>query len=987
MIRRFFNRIGQTIAQWIQERSLSRSWQQWTAPLRSGLKSKELAVLEACLIGLVSGIAAVLLKQGVGVLGTWRVQVSLEGSWFLLPLMGAVGGFLAGWLTQNLAPETSGSGIPQVKAALAHWPIALNLRVALVKMTSTLLVMGSGMALGRQGPTVQIGSALAGQLSHWVPTSPDYRRQMLAAGAAAGLAAGFNAPLAGVLFVIEELLQDLSSLTLGTAIVASFTGAVVSRQLGGQGLLFMSSLKASSANLTLAELPFLLLIGLLAGILGGFFCRGILASRSLYQRFIPLGLPWRVALAGLISGLAITFLPATFRDNAGVQEYLLSSDVVWYMVLLAFVSKFCLTLIATGSGASGGLFAPSLILGSSLGYLVPILTQAIYALPDFPTDWIIPITSPSTYALTGMGALFSAVAKTPMTAIVIVFEMSSDFNLVLPLMVTSIIAYGVGNSIFRGSLYDRLMDIQGFRVNASRKTLATWETLTAAQVMQSQVETLHPGLTLAEAYQVFLRSSHRGFPVVQEGELVGILAQSDLSHYSHFEDGRRSVQSIMTRFPITVQPRDTLNHVLHLLNHHQIGRLPVTEGRKLVGIITLADIIRAEAQHLEERDNTLINPSTSPSYVVYQTHAPETGRGRLLVPLANPKTAPTLLQLAASLARDRDYELECLQVISIPKNKSPHTATVDTRHSRKLLEKAVQLGEDWGVPVHTQIRVTHEVAPAILEAIRDRRIDLMLMGWKGSTDSLTGLLSGDSIDTLIRQAPCTVVLVKLADRLQQSETLYPSLLARLHFNRWLVSVGTGPNTQEALKLLPALTAISSTPEIKLCQVSAPDAPLPSPRILQRMAQRLRNQVTCPVEIVRLIHPSVAEAILDLAQGISGQETGLETIQERTAPNGEGINEEGINEEGINKEGINKEGIHEVTNQIKDTVEETEQNTPISDEWLEQKLEQKHDRCDVIVMGASRDHLLQQMMQGTLGSTLPEEIARRSPCTVLLIRTL
>ncbi|MGA0198618.1 MAG: chloride channel protein, partial [Prochlorotrichaceae cyanobacterium] len=193
-----------------------------------GLNPKETAVLEACLIGLVSGVAAVLLKQSVGILGTLRVR-QVELGWVWLPLIGALGGFLAGWLSQTFAVETTGSGIPQVKAALARVPQALNLRVAGVKLLSTLLVMGSGMSLGRQGPTVQIGAALAGEMRHWVPTSPDHRRQMIAAGAAAGLAAGFNAPLAGVMFVIEELLQDLSSLTLGTAIIASFMGAMVSR--------------------------------------------------------------------------------------------------------------------------------------------------------------------------------------------------------------------------------------------------------------------------------------------------------------------------------------------------------------------------------------------------------------------------------------------------------------------------------------------------------------------------------------------------------------------------------------------------------------------------------------------------------------------------------------------------------------------------------------------------------------------------------------
>lgn len=219
--------------------------------------SKRFAIFEACVIGIVSGLAAVLLKQGIGWLGGWRVQLSHQmPAWIVLPLIGLVGGLLSGWLIERLAPEAAGSGIPQVKAALANVPIALNLRVAIVKMFSVMIALGSGLALGRQGPTVQVGAALAGQLSQWLPTSPEYRRQLIAAGAAAGLAAGFNAPIAGVLFVVEEFLQDFSGLTLGTAILASFIGAVVSRLLGGQGLSLNPAMTDSVVNFSLQDVPF-----------------------------------------------------------------------------------------------------------------------------------------------------------------------------------------------------------------------------------------------------------------------------------------------------------------------------------------------------------------------------------------------------------------------------------------------------------------------------------------------------------------------------------------------------------------------------------------------------------------------------------------------------------------------------------------------------------------------------------------------------------
>ena len=624
------------------------------------------------MIGMVSGLAAVLLKQGIGWLGTWRVYASYQyPAWTVLPAIGLGGGLVAGWLVAWLAPEAAGSGIPQVKAVLAGEPIPLNLRVAVVKMASVMLTLAAGLNLGRQGPTVQIGAALAAQLSQWIPTSPEYRRQLIAAGAAAGLAAGFNAPIAGILFVVEEFLHDFSELTLGTAILASFVGAVVSRVLGGQGL-SLDLQVISRANASLQDVPFFLILGLLAGLLGALFSRGIFVSLGFNRRVLRLGLPWKVGLAGLVSGVAIAFLPSEFRDNTGLREVLIIGESGWSVILLAFVVKFLLTLVAYGSGAPGGLFAPSLILGAALGHLTGYMAQMLELSVGIPLGIAPGISSPTTYALAGMGAFFSAVARGPITAIVIVFEITTDFNLVLPLMIGSVTSYLISDRLVRGSLYKRLLELNGIYLEKYQATNGgVWSELTAADLMQRRVETLSSGMALNEAIQAFSRSHHRGFPVVDQGKLVGIVTQTDLADLSRRPIDREAVSlvDIMTPQPVTVAPTDPLTHVLYLLNRFKLSRLPVTEGQKLVGIITRADIIRAEADQVTAE--TRWGPQAEPSYVVYQTRSPAVGRGRLLVPLSNPHTAPQLLQLAAAIARDRKYELECLNVITIPRGNPP----------------------------------------------------------------------------------------------------------------------------------------------------------------------------------------------------------------------------------------------------------------------------------------------------------------------------
>ena len=379
--------------------------------LRTLLKPNRLAILEACIIGVVSGLAAIALRRGTAILGGWRLKPAFDlPLWLWIPCFAATLCLLVGFLVERFAPEAAGSGIPQVKTALSLAPAAMNLRVALVKLVSTILALGSGIPLGRQGPSVQVGAALAGQLSRWVPTSPEYRRQLIAAGAAAGLASGFNAPIAGVLFVIEELLQDLSGLTLGTAIIASFIGAVVSRLFDSGGLDASVSLMAHATGITLQEIPLLLLLGFLAGILGGAFSRGIIASCRFAREKVRWALPWRMLVVGLIVGLMVAALPQQFRDSAGLQEILLQGST-WQTSAVAFVFKFVLTLLAYGAGVPGGLFAPALLLGSALGDLLSALAIALPQMPFWPEAWNIVIISRSTYALAGMGAFFAAVTK------------------------------------------------------------------------------------------------------------------------------------------------------------------------------------------------------------------------------------------------------------------------------------------------------------------------------------------------------------------------------------------------------------------------------------------------------------------------------------------------------------------------------------------------------------------------------------------------
>lgn len=890
-------------------------WMSWFArQCDRVLRPKQIAIFEACAIGLISALAAVSLKQSVLWLEGWRVGLTgIYPAWLVLPIIGIVGGGLSGLLVERFAPEATGSGIPQVKAALGYVPIALDLRVAVVKWLSTFLSLGSGLVLGRQGPTVQIGAALAAQLSYWTNTSPTYQRQLIAAGAAAGLAASFNAPLAGVIFVIEELLPDLPDLTLGTAIIAAVVGGVVSLGLGGRGMI--PDLSHLQLQFSVAEIPLLIVVGIVGGLVGAICNRSLLASLQFYHdRFHGQSLAIKIAVAGGITGIITALLPDALQGGRDLKDFLVIGDIQWQTAAWILASQFLMCLVAFGSTAPGGLLSPSLVLGAALGNLVATGIQSGYHSDLLPLNPI--LSSPTVYALTGMSAVFSAITRRPIMAIAIVWEMSAKFNLVLPLMIGSVVAYLVAEQLFPDSIYQHLLTRKGINIERPNLVDRRWEGLIAADIMQRRVETLASQMTIDDALEAFSRSHHRGFPILDKGILVGILTQSDLGVLtSQLWDRKTPLGKIMTRRIITVTPQDPLTSILHLLDCHQVSRLPVIEGRKLVGIITRADIIRCEAERVSS--NHSLKPQPNPSYIVYQTRSPATGKGRLLLPLSNPHTADTLLRLAAAIAREHDYELECLCAIVIPHASSPTETAVDITSSRQLLERATAQGKIWDIPVHTQIRVAHDPASTILETIKERHIDLLCMGWQGKT-ATPGRIFGNTVDTAIRQAHCPVVLIKLGKNLQNISQLsvtnkfltphsaVEALLRLTNLNRWLVPISGSPNMQYALKLLPALVSFSRDPEIYLCQFFDPHQTQPDLNNLNTAANFVREHLGTPTTILPIYSDAIAATTIDLAA---------------------------------------------------------------------------EKQCDAIILGASREGLLQQTIQGNI----PEAIAQGSNCTVIVVR--
>jgi CIC family chloride channel protein len=422
-------------------------------------------------------------------------------------------------------------------------------------------------------------------------------------------------------------------------------------------------------------------------------------------------------------------------------------------------------------------------------------------------------------------------------------------------MVACAVSYLVAESLFPRSLYEHLLEAKGIVLTEDKPSRDFMAQMKANQVMQADVETLAAELSLAEVLPIMSRSHHRGFPVTEEGRLVGVFTQTDLAN-AQTQPQQTPLRDLMTPNPITVVPEAPLSDVLYLLNRYQLSRLPVVRGSKLIGIITRTDIIREEVGQLGGQ----LSLRPTPVYSVYQTRAPSLGETRILLPLANPQRAAALFQVASAIAAKSRAEIDCLQVIKIPKAFEPSEFVIPTLENRKLLQRLERLGRHQHLLVNTQILLAHHIAVAILETIRDRQIKLLILGWKGARPHPNSIFS-NVVDTLIEKAPCDLLLVKLG----KSASAYPK---GLHQSAtWLIPVAGGPNVQRALDFLPALLSLYThpqTPEILLSKVYLPSDRPPNYDELQDLAERLQSQLPQTITPIPLCSRSVTDAIASLA---------------------------------------------------------------------------------------------------------------------------
>jgi len=409
-------------------------------------------LLRSALVGVVAGVVGVLFRLALTEGETWRQSLlawahSIPGGWgfLVLPGVGALAGALAGYLT-GFAPETSGSGIPHVEAVLGRQRRMVWWRVIPVKFMAGALAIGSGLSLGREGPTVQMGAAAGQAVSKSLMRTKTEELQLIACGAGAGLAAAFNAPLAGVIFVLEELRRNFSPYVLVGTLVASITADLITQGFLGPLPTFRVERVMS---LSLETLPLFVVLGLLTGILGVAFNKSLLTALNLAERFEPYPRWARAMVIAFAVGLVGYFLPFVLGGGHILGQNILGGKIALSLIPLIFIAKFVLTMVSYSSGVPGGIFLPLLVLGALLGSLVGQVGSVF--LPNLAAA--VPF-----FAVTGMAAFFVAVVRSPLTGIILTLELTGTYQHMLPLLIACLLSYLVAEAMNSLPVYDMLLE-------------------------------------------------------------------------------------------------------------------------------------------------------------------------------------------------------------------------------------------------------------------------------------------------------------------------------------------------------------------------------------------------------------------------------------------------------------------------------------------------------------------------------------------------
>lgn len=544
---------------------------------REGQVFLVLALVIGALTGL-SVVAFILLTERLGM----RLYPVGGAPWrrVLFPVIGSLG---VGYLLYHYFPDARGSGVPQTKAALFAREGRITLRTVLGKFFCTSATLASGIPLGREGPSVQVGAGIGSVLGRLLGLRTEQVKKLIPVGAAAAIAAAFNTPLAAVLFSLEEIMGDLHAPVMGAVVLASATAWVVLRVSLGNHPLF----KVPQYQLVHpAEFAVYAVLGVVGGVVSAVFAKLLLSMRARFLRFPQKTVWFQPVAGGLLVGLMGWFVPQVLGVGYGFVGDALNGNMAFKVMLLLVVLKVIAVTTSYASGNAGGIFGPALFIGAMVGGTVGTVAH----------HWFPAYTAlPGAYALVGMGAVFAGIVRAPMTSVLMIFEMTQDYAVIVPLMIANLVSLFIASRLQHEPIYEALAIQDGIHLprSGTRQRQAQRQVV---RIMQAASKLLPAEITVREALQQVQPSGFRTWLVTDRRGVVGVVNLSRLEReLAEGADKTLGELGDALVFP-HVHPDQGLDLALERMGANQIEILPVVnraDVHKLEGMVTLRDVLDA----------------------------------------------------------------------------------------------------------------------------------------------------------------------------------------------------------------------------------------------------------------------------------------------------------------------------------------------------------------------------------------------------------
>lgn len=546
----------------------------------------------AGVVAAIAGGAAYLLVRTISLI----TSVALLGEWHWgeipslselepsprLPIAAVIGALVIAVIARGV-PIIRGHGIPEAMEAVLRRQSRIAPRTAVAKPLSAAIAIGTGGPFGAEGPIIVTGAALGSMVGQIVRVTPSERKILLASGAAAGMAATFGAPLAALLLAVELLLFELSMRSLIPLVVATSIGGGAHAALFGSGPLFTAP---DHDYAGLGALPLFAVVGLASGLVAVVIAQGLFAAE---RRFRSLRLPifWHPALGALAFASIGLLVPRSLGVGYDVIDDVLAGELALTTLLAVLVAKMVAWWIALGSGTSGGTLAPVLLMGATFGGIFAAVTAKVAPGLDI---------SEGAIAVVAMAAVFGAAARVPLTAIVFVFEVTQDFDVVLPLMLASVISALVFSTLSSESMYTEKLSRRGIRVG-SELVADSLRTTAVVDVMNRVVDTISREDTVGDVADRVARGERGAFPIIDDdGRCLGMVTRRDL--ISQNLQREAFVGDVASSDLVSIDPNASLVDAMRVMAEEGLTHLPVVEGGLLVGICTRADIVRSRSDEL-----------------------------------------------------------------------------------------------------------------------------------------------------------------------------------------------------------------------------------------------------------------------------------------------------------------------------------------------------------------------------------------------------